>query len=65
MQKISDDKKKVTKSFYLIEKYLPGNYEKYCNNLSYMNEKYKLDAIMAFAHFSYEFSKGNWMVMDL
>ena len=49
--------------YYLLEAYIPGKFEKYTNNFNYVNES--VPFMTAFSHFSYEFTKGKYMVTDL
>ena len=51
----------------ILEDYLSGTFKKYTNNAFYINCDYDNynDYILAFSHFTYEFSGGNLMITDL
>jgi len=48
---------------HLLESYIPGNFVKYSNNDGYVNESVSL--MSAFSHFTYDFTEGEVMVVDL
>ena len=52
---------------FTIEDFLNGIYQKYTNNAFFINQKLENenDEIMAFSHFSYDFSGGTLMIADL
>jgi len=49
--------------YYLLEAYIPGNFQKYTNNYTYVNESVPL--LTAFSHFTYHITEGKYMVTDL
>jgi hypothetical protein len=54
---------KIKSEYFLLEAFIPGAFEKYTNNLNYVNES--VPFMTAFSHFSHEFTKGKFMVTDL
>ena len=54
---------KYAKKYYMLEAFIEGEIEKYTNNFTFVNERVPL--MSAFSHFSYEFTKGKYMVADL
>ena len=49
--------------YYLLEAYIPGDFRKYTNNYTYVNESVPL--LTAFSHFTYHATEGKYMVADL
>jgi len=54
---------KIKSEYFLLEAFIPGDFEKYTNNLNYVNEN--VPFMTAFSHFSHHFTKGKFMVTDL
>ena len=54
---------KYAKKYYMLEAFIEGKIEKYTNNFTFVNEKVPL--MSALSHFSYEFTKGKYMLADL
>jgi len=53
----------IKNQYYLVEAYIPGNFRKYTNNYTYVNESVPL--LTAFSHFTYYLTEGKYMVTDL
>eukprot|EP00443_Scrippsiella_acuminata_P125478 CAMPEP_0115605546 /NCGR_PEP_ID=MMETSP0272-20121206/17519_1 /TAXON_ID=71861 /ORGANISM="Scrippsiella trochoidea, Strain CCMP3099" /LENGTH=662 /DNA_ID=CAMNT_0003041143 /DNA_START=65 /DNA_END=2053 /DNA_ORIENTATION=+ len=47
----------------LTEPFIPGNYEKYTSNGSYIGDN--TEVVQAFTHFTWHFSQGQLMVVDI
>mmetsp|Transcript_25199 Transcript_25199/g.22220 ORF Transcript_25199/g.22220 Transcript_25199/m.22220 type:complete len:119 (-) Transcript_25199:350-706(-) len=54
---------RIKEEFYMLEAYIEGQFQKYTNNFSYVNESVPLAT--AFSHFSYELLNKRFMVVDL
>jgi len=54
---------KIKSEYFLLEAFIPGSFEKYTNNLNYVNEN--VPFMTAFSHFSHHFTGGKFMVTDL
>ena len=54
---------KYAKKYYMLEAFIEGEIEKYTNNFTFVNENVPL--MSAFSHFSYDYTKGKYMVADL
>lgn len=48
---------------YILEPFIQGNFEKYTNNTTYVNEKVPL--VTALSHHSFQTTNGKFMVTDL
>jgi len=49
---------------YSLEGFIEGKYEKYTNNFDYLDSRKETRHLTAFAHFSYERSKQQYLVTD-
>jgi len=49
---------------FMLEGFLEGNYEKYGNNLNYLDPEKETRHLTAFAHFFYDRTNGNYMITD-
>ncbi len=54
---------RIKSEYFLLEAFIPGAFEKYTNNLSFVNEN--VPFMTAFSHFSHDFTQGKFMVTDL
>ena len=53
--------------YYYVEDYLPGNYIKYNNNAGWVTDNIAEQTLVAqaFSHFSYQYTQGYLMIIDL
>jgi len=55
---------KSSNGICILEGYIDGKFEKYSNNLDYLDTTRETRHLTAFAHFSFEKSEGNYLVSD-
>ena len=60
-----DDPKEDESKCYLVQQYIGKDLLKFNNNYGWVNKTDKSDLAQAFTHFTYEYSRGTVMVVDI
>jgi len=56
----------LTGRYFLLEKFMQGHYIKFNSNFDWVNPNVNQNSdIFAFVHFTYNFSGGEYIVLDL